>query len=333
MSQSLESVYEAIMQRRDQFLPALHALAEEAPHSRRSRDLRKLIDQLSGDERPEDLIENPILADWLPILAAEIESDTAQKQLGDLIDRYSVNDTLRHATLFSFAYPIFLFLMAGVLFIGAAAIVMPSFADMYQEFGLNLPTTTKALVGISEFIHQRPIEFAVIAAGIVMMMVGVTYLWTHFGLTGRWFPFLSLGNTRSLLAMSRFSGNLADLLAVDLSLADAIAIAGQGVRHHQLQQAARSMAQHAADSNESMNSFNFARYMPDNVLLAISAEGKPNIELLNELSTLYAERASLRYAWRGSFAAILGVLAIGAAMIGFIGALFAPFTNLISGMS
>ncbi len=99
--------------------------------------------------------------------------------------------------------------------------------------------------------------------------------------------------------MSSLTSQLAELLSIDVSLPDALWIAGQSCRHYHFKNVAEQLARQAHDSLVPLRESPVAHNLPANVIRALEAGpgGKPNLALLRELSAMYGDRANQRVDW------------------------------------
>lgn len=324
-----ESLYAAIDQRRNTLIPALTAIVAESPSGRSKQKLKRLLEQIRISENPQSRSQNPISSEWLPLLATGVTSGADRKPLGDLISEFSAVDDSRRARLRSLAYPISLFVIAVIIFVVACTMIVPPFREMFRELDLQLPVPTLLLVNLSSLIVEHPFLFSIMLITLMAIVLGIFFLWIRFALTTRLFGVAIGGNTTALVVMSRWTRHIADLCTVDIPLADAIWLAGQGCKHRHFQRVSEALARHAHDGQGSMSECPAARHVPANVVLALDSSNGPNIELLQELSTLYAERATGRVDWFGDAAAIIGVLVISGILACLIWALFLPYSDFL----
>ncbi len=92
------------------------------------------------------------------------EFAVTMRQLGDLLD---ANARLRRKVRSAVTYPIVVLSLALAIAAGLVTFVVPVFADMFAEFGADLPGPTKFLMSLSWFIRRNFLWIAgALAVGI-----------------------------------------------------------------------------------------------------------------------------------------------------------------------
>ncbi|MFK8113264.1 MAG: type II secretion system F family protein [Rubripirellula sp.] len=329
----LDDQFQAAMDRRHALIPAFAALADEMPVGKAKVELRQLSRALQGAEFATDLRRSKVATRWLPLLVTGFSNESNSRHLSDLLAHASQESENRRQRRRSLAYPFLIFLLALGVLLGLCSIVVPTFESMFHEFGLMLPLPTRMVLGLSHQIRTNPGGLFLGVALSVAVVFGLLFLWTRFALTTRLFGFATSGNSLNVNAMSRLTRQLAELLSIEVSLPDALWIAGQQCQHHHFKLAAEQLARdaHRGKISDSSVAHNF----PANMIHALTAgpKGGPNVPLLRELSTVYSDRVANRVDWSTGVIA-QGALVFVGIMIGFTAiALLAPMVSLISSLS
>src|SRR5690606_9666137 len=106
------------------------------------------------------------------------------------------------------------------------------------------------------------------------------------------------GGTSELLAMSRFCRSLAEAIAANSPVAEAIRWAGSNCGHVYYERASALLADEAQQGNSSLGLIPSARLFPANLLQALTAgrdsAQRINVPLLLTLAHIYEERAAER---------------------------------------
>jgi type IV pilus assembly protein PilC len=204
---------------------------------------------------------------------------------------------------------------------------------MYSEFGLRLPGPTLLLVTLGGPLHSHPIESLAVVVLLIVSVFFVVRLWNRFAITTRYFGRVTAGNSANVSAMSSLTRQLAELLSINVSLPDALWIAGHNSGHHFFQGVTAELARdaHRGQLAESP----VARTMPANLIHALQAgpDGQPSVPLLRELATIYSDRVADRVDWSSGAIAQLALVLVGIVVAFFVIALFMPMVSLISGLS
>ncbi len=342
-----------LVENREAAASALTALASEpVPHSERQR-LRRLLDVLGPAARADaDPHEVASLASrlssrdfsWLsasPVPdAARVDVDSERSRATTSKILLSVTEAMRQPRYrilnFGLVYPLILLGFTWIVLIGLSLIVVPPFRAIFDEFGLTLPLPTRLLVGLSEILASGGwlwislIVAAAIAAWLLFRIRDrLANLSFGYGLRQR-------GGTSELLAMSRFCRGLAEAIAANAPVAEAIRWAGSSCGHVYFERASSQLADEA-QGDWSAGLIPSARLFPANLLQALavgrdSSQGI-NIPLLLTLADIYEERAAER---GESGATLLGIFAVVGVLcsVGFAAlSLFMPLIQLVTGLS
>jgi type IV pilus assembly protein PilC len=135
--------------------------------------------------------------------------------------------------------------------------------------------------------------------------------------------------------MSSLTRQLAELLSIDVSLPDALWIAGQSCQHYHFKNVAEQLARQAHGSLVPLRESPVAHNLPANVIRALEAGpgGKPNLTLLRELSVIYGDRANERVDWSSGAIAQFAIIFLGITVGFVVIALFSPLVSLVSSLS
>ena len=151
----------------------------------------------------------------------------------------------RRSLIATFSYPLILVMIAMLLILPICVFIVPTFQRMFAEFGLSLPAPTRLLFNIADLVNYHPHYLILGVAGVLALFAAGIYGWTSRALTTRRFGWLIAGNSVSLVAMSRLTSVLAELLELGAPLPEALLLAGRASRHAYYRQAALvTMAKH-----------------------------------------------------------------------------------------
>ena len=330
----LDRHYEAILNRRELLIPALRAVTSELPAGKTKRQLDQLIRELTGARSAAELRHSENMIRWLPLLVSGFSTDFNSQRFSDLI-AYAVRDQeTRNERRRVLAYPVLVMAGALLVFSLLTLLIVPVFDKMFEEFGLQLPTPTAAVVELSRQLRFHPMRMLVVALTGLATVLAARHLWAHFSLSTRLFGFAFRGNSSSLSAMSMLTGQLAELLQIGIPLADAIWIAGRGCESYYYRKAAEQLARDAHSGSPFLRQSRVANRFPANLLHALEVDrGGPSVPLLRELSTIYAERVHRRVDWTTGALTQVSIVVLGVAVGFMVVALLAPLFSLISALS
>ena len=122
-------------------------------------------------------------------------------------------------------YPAVVAVVAVVVVIAMLTFVVPTFEDMFDQLGTELPGITKFVIALSGFMQKW---WYFVVAGIILLVIGLRYFRKTnagkrvFGKLGMRLPLF--GKLTVKTACSRMSRTLSTLLAAGLPLMDALEI-------------------------------------------------------------------------------------------------------------
>ncbi|HXD18401.1 MAG TPA: type II secretion system F family protein [Vicinamibacterales bacterium] len=166
------------------------------------------------------------------LLAGE-RSGNLDAVLRRYVEYTKIIQTVKSKTLSALVYPAILISLAIVLVSIIVLKVVPAFSDFYATFGAELPTVTRIILGVSEFLRA---QLYVVLAGIALIVVAVMTWVRQPGQKAR-FDYLLLkipvlGQVASKFSTSQMSRTLATLLGGGLPLVNALDIAARSVGNH-----------------------------------------------------------------------------------------------------
>jgi type IV pilus assembly protein PilC len=323
----LASHFEGIFEQRESLISALSAVQYELPPGPTRREIGKLIGDIRRAVSATDLSQTKTVVEWMPFLVST--SSAATGRWGDLITRSTSEIDRRRNRRRMIAYPFAIAAIGLLVLLFLCVYLLPTFAEMYDEFELELPWLTRSIFGMSDFVIHHPIGLLVSFAITLALTYGIFRLWTHYALTTRLLGVVISGDSHSVVAMSSLTGQLAELADAKLSLPDALWIAGQGCRHYHFKRVAEQLSQDVRDSTVPVRDCVAARHLPRNVVDALDAVPTPNVALLRELSTMYAKRADRRTDWASGAIAPAAIVFLGVLVGTIVVGLFMPMVDLI----
>ena len=332
---SLQEHYRLAIENRSVIVPALVALSGEMPRGDGRAELRQLVDSLENARSAADLNREPLMTRWLPLITAGFDHDSDSKLVGDLIaqtSREADNRTQRRRII---AYPLLALFSALIVFAMLCALLVPTFHEMMDSWGVQVPWNTRLVFFISEQMRTNLFVFLATCGLITFGVYVLLRLWTHFALTTRFFGMWTSGNSANVSAMATFTGQLAELLRINVSVPDALWLAGQASRHYYFRSAAEKLARHAHRGDRPLREAPAARTFPANLFHALEAGpgGTPNVRLLRELSTIYGDRVAQRTDWTTGTVAQMTVVLVAILTAFVVISVFMPLTTLISGLT
>ncbi len=228
--------FEAILSAGVSVLEALHLLKEQTENKYLAKVIADLYDRV---ERGESLSDSMRANEryFPPILVNMVEagefSGSLEVALGRMAVHFEKEHKLQQSVKKATTYPIVVSIVAVGVIILLLVVVIPTFVDLFDGMGMELPATTKALLAISSFVINRwyIILFAVVVGGIGLRF----YVKSEIGkLTlGRIkLKIPIIGPVQTKIVASRFARTLSTLLASGLPLLQAIEVVAKVVDNH-----------------------------------------------------------------------------------------------------
>lgn len=332
---TLEQHFVAAVERKEILVPALTSLASEIPSGRGRREILQLAEAVRNAATSTDLRRSKVAISWLPLLVTGFNSESSTQRLSDLISYASRESRNRSQRRRLFAYPLALLALGLVITTFLSVIALPTFDDMFHDFELKLPTPTLTVLFVADQVRFHFARTLLVVMVVTGAVYGFARLWTHFAMTTRLFGRFTSGNTANVSVMSSLTSQLAELLSIDLSLSDALWVAGQSCQHYHFRNVTEQLSRDAHDNVKSLRDSPVAHNLPVNVIHALETGpgDQPNIKLLRELSAMYGDRASQRMDWSSGALAQLAIVMVGLVVGYVVIALFMPLVSMVSSLS
>ncbi len=326
---------DAALDQRESLTIALQALADDLPRDRNARQLNRLISRISSGCGATELLNDRECAVWVPMVARGMASPVTHRNLCDSLDAVFRENQIRRRRMAAWAYPVAMLLMAFLVVGFLAVLVVPSFRRMFDEMGLRLPPPTELLIWATDQFTTYVARTSILTLVAVTIGLLLWRIWRHWILPTRYFGWIIAGNSGSLSTMASFTNVLAELLSLDATLPEALRLASRNCASPFLAQHAQLMASELQSQHLLASETRSARLFPPTLVFALTAgsDQRPNVNLLRELATLYADRVRMRIDWASSMVGPVAVLGIGALVMFIVLALFMPLVSMISSLS
>ena len=150
---------------------ALSSLAESADNAKMRRALARVQVRLrEGETLSGAMTEDAIFP---PMMVRMVSAGEEAGQPGEILDRYAVfmQNEIEHTRALhsALAYPCVLVGLASILLVALVMFLTPIIKDMYDSTGSELPTITKFMVGLGDFLHNW--GFITLIAGAVVIFL------------------------------------------------------------------------------------------------------------------------------------------------------------------
>ncbi len=337
----MKSLYERIEQVRNarQDLPAqLRNIAQEIPSTWTRNTLRQLAAALEDNATPTQLVARFPEHCWLLTLQSSAATTDA---LTAMLEQSAFQHSLRTKKIRTIAYPVVLMLIAIALLMAVIALLVPTFDEMYQEFGLRLPAPTQALINLSRGINAHPLLALILLGTFLSGMAGVLWIWIGDNPIKRKLFGTSVHSPMMRQSLAKVALQVAELVDEGIGLDRALKIAAESNSDVAMRSLIGDLAIQAGHDASLLHRTRSALIFPPNFLFALNpalpsaqpVASPPNTTMLRELAASYRDLSMRRKDWVAFALGQFTVISVGL-MIGFLVlALFSPMVSLVSSLS
>lgn len=207
---------------------ALEMLAEQTENKRLAKALQETRDSVEkGDTLSSAFSRNP---DIFPnLFISMVEAGEASGSLEVAVSRMAVqfekDNHIKALVKKAMTYPIILLIVALLVVVAILAFVMPTFVQMFEDMGVELPFMTQLLINASKFVTQKwYILIAIVVAVVVGWMVFSSNQQGKYIIAKAQIKIPVLNNLVIKTACARFAQTLQTLLMAGMSMMDALEI-------------------------------------------------------------------------------------------------------------
>lgn len=251
--------------------------------------------------------------------------------LNKLADHSETTYQARQKTKLALLYPIILFVMSIAIVSGLMAFVVPDVVEVFIGQGQELPTLTKGLITLSDFIVNYGFLLLLV---IIILFAAARVLLQNDAIALRWhqqilhLPLIGKFSRGSNTA--RYASTLSILTSSGVPLVDAMKIAGEVIENTFLQQSVQQATQQVREGGSLHIALEQSGYFPP-MMIHMIASGESSGELDAMLNRV-AENQQREL--DNSTAVLLGVfepamlLFMGVAVLTIVLAILQPIFNL-----
>ena len=326
------NLYGAVFENRHSLISALSALGDDLNDSVTKTQLAKLVTDLETAKSVKQLSDNQRVMQWLPLLVSGFKQNRTKICLSRLVFFATQDHEIRVERRRALAYPALLAAIVMLVFSLLTILVVPAFDNMFADFGIEVPASTKLLISLSREVRSSPIRLLSQAAAGIGLIFAAKKLWKRMGLSHLFFSRVISGNSASISDMSVLTSRLAELLQPGISRSVAISVASLGLKSRWYQKICQRLALEI-DANPHWDESRLAKNFPSNMILALKMESSPAVALLQELSVIYADRVRHRMNWTTGTFAQISVFFLGIVVGFMVMVLLSPLLSLISALS
>ncbi len=269
------------------------------------------------------------------VYTASLMAGEKSGNLEQVIRRYvayvKVVEGVRRKVISALIYPAVL-LSLSVIVVGILMLrVVPQFSGYYEQFGQELPLSTRVIVAVSSYATAYFTAFLVLAAA-----VGVA-VWAWLKRPGerervdRWILRLPmLGSVARKFATSQASRTLATLLGGGIPLVNAIDVAARSIKNRYMARELHKASQQVREGRALAAAMTDSGAFPDVALKMVEVGEQTGAlqEMLNSLSDFYDEEIETNLDRFVTLVEPILLIIMGIVIAGLLLALYMPLFNL-----
>lgn len=312
----------------------LQTIAEDSDQPRLSRAARQIADSLERGIPLDQALQS--LHKSLPRhMQAMVRAGIQTGRLAEAFHRYGQQNlqsrALKSLAWQSIAYPVAVLLAFLLLAMVLCYVVVPQFAEMFDEFQLDLPALTEVVVEVTDAL---PLVVGSLFGCLAIVTVTVFLFGrsTFHRLLGA-LPIV--GGLWSAFSQWEFSSTLANFVSLRLSMPDALQFTSEVVSNRNVARACRKVRKRTMEGasldTALAESSAFDRALP--AAAAWSEDRGRLADVLRLTSEVYASRMQGRAAFVRRVFPTATLILIGVCVVVAIIALFLPLINLITMLS
>jgi type IV pilus assembly protein PilC len=276
--------------------------------------------------------------DMIPgVYTASLMAGEKSGNLENVLRRYvayvKVVTAVKRKTLSALIYPTVLLCLSLAVVTIIVLRVVPAFSEFYGQFGHELPLTTRAIVGVSEFARTN---LLLIVLALASAGTAVSYWLKRPGQRERFDALLlrlpAIGPTVRKFATSQLARTLATLLGGGIPLVNAVEIACRSIGNRALSAAMTIVGQRVREGESFAAAMAGRGVFPD-VAIKMAEVGEATgalQEMLNSLADFYDEEIETDL---GRFVTLVEpalLVIMGLVIAGLLLALYMPLFQLSS---
>ena len=326
------------LEQRQEMISCLESCRSHAKWLKSDRQLTNLLNRLREGAGANEFVSNDELAMFLPLVLLFSPNRNCASEFNDWIQSYLRQTNRRRLIWKWLSYPVLLPLIYLAILVVMSFTIIPQFRQMFEEFGLSLPASTKRLFWMSEQISEHPIRAlfgcALLGAGAYGLIQGMRRILDR----SHDVPFLghlSRSSKSQLAGMSRLTATLAELLRVEAPLPEAIRVAGLASGYSYFREEAETAANVMQFDPGPTGVRMLPSCFPSTLIHALQSgpNQKPSVVLIQKLSKIYADRLEQRTRFAQGFVAPAMTIVMAWLIGGILSSLMIPMISLITSLS
>jgi type IV pilus assembly protein PilC len=269
------------------------------------------------------------------LLAGE-KSGNLEQVLRRYVSYVKVVSSVRRKTVSALVYPAILVALSLVVVTVIVVKVVPEFGNFYNQFGKELPLSTRMIVGLSEFVTSY--VFAILAT--IAGLVAVVWAWVRQpGQKQRLDRLLlrvpMLGPIAQKFSTSQGARTLATLLGGGIPLVNALEVTSRSLSNQHMAAQLTIAAQQVREGRSLAGTLQESGSFPDVAIKMVEVGESTGAlqEMLNSLADFYDEEIDTSLARFVTIIEPALLVIMGVVIAGLLLSLYLPLFNLSSALS
>jgi type IV pilus assembly protein PilC len=269
------------------------------------------------------------------VYTASLLAGEKSGNLEQVIRRYvtyvKVVEGVRRKTISALIYPAVLLVLALVVVAILVLRVVPQFGGYYEQFGKELPLSTRIIVAVSNFATSY---LGVIIVGVLTAGIAIWMWMQRPGQRERFDRWVlrtpALGSVARKFSTSQASRTLATLLGGGIPLVNAVDVAARSIRNQYMARELHAAAQQVREGRALAAAMSDSGAFPDVALKMVEVGEQTGAlqEMLNSLSDFYDEEIETNLDRFVTLVEPILLIIMGIVIAGLLLALYMPLFNL-----
>ncbi len=269
------------------------------------------------------------------VYTASLLAGEKSGNLEQVIRRYvayvKVVASVRRRTVSALVYPLILMALSVVVVSIIMLRVVPAFGSFYEQFGQELPLSTRMIVAMSSFAASY---FLVMLAGLALLGVGMWQWLQRPGHRQRFDQMVlrlpGIGGIARKFATSQAARTLATLLGGGIPLVNAIDVSARSIRNQYMARELRTAAQQVREGRALSLAMSDSGAFPDVAIKMVEVGESTGAlqEMLNSLADFYDEEIETNLGRFVTLVEPILLVVMGLVIAGLLLALYMPLFNL-----
>lgn len=232
---------------------AINGLASSADYKGLQKSLKKLnSDLIAGKSLHISMQEQPKIYNNLFVALIHVGENTGRLEdaFGQLAEYFSLEHETRKRITSAMRYPIMVMCFIAIAMVVLNIFVIPVFSTMFAKFGVELPLTTRILIGTSNFfVRFWPIMLGIVLISPILIKYALTKEVVRFYFDKFKLKIPIVGNIIFRSLLGRFCRSFSLMLRAGVPLNTALTLVAEAIDNTYLEGAVLDMRHQIEQGN------------------------------------------------------------------------------------